>query len=92
MISIPSSRRISAQHLGHVQVFAWQQLPALLDERHPAAESSEHLGELDPDVAAAEDEEVLGDGAEAHDRRWSRARARCPGRGCPGVPGGSRCR
>ena len=35
-------------------------------DRHRASEAAKHLAELDPDIAAAEDDEVLGDGVELH--------------------------
>ena len=34
---------------------------------HPAAEPAEHLPELEPDIAAAEHEQVLGHLVELHD-------------------------
>ena len=41
-------------------------LPAL-EDRHGAAEAAEHLAELEGDVAAADDDEVLGQGVEVED-------------------------
>src|SRR5215212_1307139 len=44
---------------GYVRVFAAHQLAAPLHYGYLAAEAPEHLGELQPDVAAAEHEQVL---------------------------------
>src|SRR5205807_4954399 len=55
--------------LGDIGILAGQQLLPPLHDRHPAAEPAEHLPELEPDVAAAHDQEVLGNLAQIHDRR-----------------------
>ena len=47
--------------LRDVRVLQRQELTAALHDGHPAAEAAEHLPELEPDVAAAEHEEVLRD-------------------------------
>ena len=57
-----------AEHrVGHVRVLLRQELAAALDDGHAAAEPAEHLPELEPDVAAAEHEQVLGHLVELHD-------------------------
>jgi hypothetical protein len=54
------------QLVGHVVVLARQQVLALVDDSHLTAEAVEHLAELKPDVAAADDDEVLGELAQLH--------------------------
>ena len=54
--------------VGDVGVFAAEQALAALHDGHPAAEAAEHLAELQPDVAAAEDDQVVGNRVEFHDR------------------------
>src|SRR6058998_1435225 len=58
-----------ADLLGDVGVLAWRELRGALDDRHAAAEAAEHLPELEPDVAASQDQEVLRQHGEFHDRR-----------------------
>src|ERR1700675_3034801 len=55
--------------IGDVRVFATKQLRSLLRDGHAAAKAAEKLAEFKPDVAAADDEEMLGDGVEFHDGR-----------------------
>src|SRR6059036_1241195 len=66
--STPSSQNL-ADLLGDVGVLAWRELRGALDDRHAAAEAAEHLPELKPDVAASQDQEVLRQHGEFHDRR-----------------------
>src|SRR5262249_13302400 len=47
------------QRLAHVGVLARQELTAAVDDGDPAAEAAEHLPELQADVPAAQDEQVL---------------------------------
>ena len=53
----------------HVVVFARDQSRRLLDDGHFGAEAPEHLRELEADVAAAHDDEVLRDVVERQHRR-----------------------
>ena len=57
-----------ADRRGDVLVFALDQAIAHLDDGDLAAEAAEHLPELEPDVAAADDDEVLGDEVDVHHR------------------------
>ena len=54
---------ILAQDLGHlvgdIGVLAREQPRAALDDRDPRAEAAEHLGELQPDIAATEHQQML---------------------------------
>ena len=64
------SRSEDGLHLARdVAVFAADQAVAVLDDAHPRAEAAEHLRELEPDVAAADDDQVLGQHVELHHRR-----------------------
>src|ERR1700720_1060133 len=54
---------------GDVRIFAAEQLRSLLRDGHAAAKSAEKLAEFKPDIAAADDEEMLGNGVEFHDGR-----------------------
>ena len=54
--------------VGDVLVFHHHQPGGAFDDRDLAAEPAEHLAELQPDVAAAKDDQVLGDLVELHDR------------------------
>ena len=54
--------------LRDVRVFPRQERLGPFDDRHPAAEPAEHLRELAADVAAAEDDEVLGQAVQLLDR------------------------
>ncbi len=65
---MPSSRRNAEHRLRHVLVLQGQELAAALHDGHPAAEPAEHLPELEPDVAAAQHDEVLGHPVQLHDR------------------------
>ncbi|MEM1417849.1 MAG: hypothetical protein AAGH15_23320, partial [Myxococcota bacterium] len=47
-----------------VLVLAVEHALRALDDRHPRAEAAEDLGELEPDVGAAQDEQVLGSSLE----------------------------
>ena len=44
----------------HILVFARDQPRRHLDDGHAAAETAVHLRELEPDIAAADDDEMLG--------------------------------
>ena len=46
--------------VGDVRVFAAQEAIALLDDGDVAPEAAKHLPELEPDIAAADDDEMLG--------------------------------
>jgi hypothetical protein len=48
------------ERVGHVGVLSFEQPRAVLDDRDAAAEAPHGLGEFQADVAAAEDDEVLG--------------------------------
>src|ERR1700676_1528010 len=54
---------------GDVRVFATEQLRSLLRDGHAAAKAPEKLAEFKPDVAAADDEKMFGDGVKFHDGR-----------------------
>ena len=54
--------------VGDVPVLQGQELAAALDHRHLAAEPPEHLGELEPDIAATQHDEVVRYPIELHDR------------------------
>ena len=41
---------------------------ALLDHRDLGSEAAEHLGEFQPDIAAADDDQMLGQEVELHHR------------------------
>ncbi len=64
---MPSASRISLDGGGHVLVLARRQPRALLDDAHPGTEAAVHLGELESDVAAADDHQVLGQHVEVED-------------------------
>src|SRR5277367_813973 len=51
-----------------VVVFARCQPRPFLDDGHPGAEATVHLGELERDVAPADDDEMFGHGVEFEDR------------------------
>ena len=52
------------ERVGHVRVFPFEKLRAALNDRHAAAEAAHRLGELQADVAAAEDDEMIGQALE----------------------------
>src|SRR5262245_50511934 len=54
--------------LRHVLVLARDEPRGHLDHGDARAEAAEHLAELQPDVAAADDDEVLGHEIDVHDR------------------------
>ena len=57
------------RHRGrHLRRLALDQPLAAVDQRHLAAEAAEHLGELQSDVAAADDHQMLRQVGELHDR------------------------
>ena len=49
-----------ADLLGDVGILARHELRGALDDRHLASEALKHLPELEPDISAPEDQEVLG--------------------------------
>ncbi len=53
---------------GHVLVLARHETRGRLDDRDLGSEAAENLGELEPDVAAAEHDEAARYGLEVHDR------------------------
>lgn len=57
-----------ADTVGHVPVLPRQQARRALDHRHFGAEAPHHLRELQADVAAPDDDKVLGHAVELHDR------------------------
>ena len=58
--SMPSASRISATAARDILVLAPDQPIGHLDDRHFAAETPEHLAELEADIAAADDHQMLG--------------------------------
>ena len=56
---MPSLSRISADGFGDILVFAANQPRSHLDDRDFAAEAPEHLPELEPDITAADDDQML---------------------------------
>ena len=71
---------------GHVLVFAPNESRSHLDDRHLATETSKHLPELKPDVAAADYDQVLGHEVDFHERaiveKFDLFEARHLGHGC----------
>ncbi len=63
---MPSASSISLDRCGHILVFAADQARAHLDDRHCAAEAPVHLREFEPDIAAADDQQVIGHEVDAH--------------------------
>ena len=61
---MPSSSRIVVDGLGNVLVFARDEARTLFDDRDLGAEAAVHLGELEPDVAAADDDQMPGQDVE----------------------------
>ena len=57
-----------ADRLGDVGVLVGDQARTLLDHGDGGAEAAEGLGELEADVAAADDDQVLGQGVEGEQR------------------------
>src|SRR6266545_3927439 len=51
-----------------VGVFTFKELAAALRDRHAAAQAPEQLAELQPDVAAADNEQMLRHRIQLHDR------------------------
>ena len=62
---------------------AGEQLAGRLNDRHAAAETAEKLSKLETDVAAAEDQQVVGNGIQFHDggvvQKWSAIQTIQPG-------------
>ena len=73
-----------ADRLRDVLVLARDQLAVALDDRHLAAEAAVHLAELEADVAAAQDHEVLGQEVDRHHRGVVEIGH---GRRCPAIGG-----
>src|SRR3984893_4272274 len=55
------------QRGGDVGIFMRENLSAAVDDGNAAAETREHLAKLEADIAATENDEMLGDGFEFHD-------------------------
>jgi hypothetical protein len=62
--------------VGDIRVFSGKQARAALDHCHAAAETAEHLAELQADVAASEHDVVVGNLVELHDARGVEGRDR----------------
>ncbi len=60
--------------LRHVGVLARDDARHLLDDRDPRPEPPVHLAELETDVAAADDDQVLGEKVDVHHRRVGQKR------------------
>ena len=79
---MPSFSRISADRGGNVRVFAVDEARRHLHDRDLAAEPPVHLGEFQPDIAAADDHQMARHEVDRHHRavrqigRPDRARAR----------------
>ena len=56
-----------SQFAGNFRVLAWQNLVAVMDDCHAAAEAPEHLPELEADVPSANHQQVIGDVVQLHD-------------------------
>src|SRR5207247_11184486 len=56
-----------SQFPGNFRVLAWQNLVAMMDDCHAAAEAPEHLPELESDVPSANHQQVIGDVFQLHD-------------------------
>src|SRR5262245_55521541 len=54
--------------VGHVLIFASEQLRRALDNRHATAEAPEHLPKFETDVTSAQNQQMLGQFVEFHDR------------------------
>ncbi len=63
----PSPSRSLLQRGGDVGVLAREDLVAAVNDGNAAAEPGEHLAKLEADIAAAENQEMLGDSVEFHD-------------------------
>ena len=55
--------------VGHVRVLATQELLCVLYDRDAAAEPAKHLAELQTDIAAPKNQQVLRHFLQLHDRR-----------------------
>ena len=72
--SAPSSKRTPfgfenrADAIGHILVLARQQARGTLDNGHRSAQPAHQVGELQADVAAADDHQVLGHRVQFHHR------------------------
>ena len=73
--STPSRSRICLHRVGDVGVLAGDQPRRHLDHGDLGAEAAVHLRELQPDVAAADDDQVLGQASRAPSSRVGRGRA-----------------
>src|SRR5262245_6636753 len=54
--------------VGHVLIFASEQLRRSLDYCHATAEAPEHLPEFEADVTSAQNQQILGQFVQLHDR------------------------
>ena len=55
--------------LGNVRIFPGDEVRTLLDDRHLGSEAAVHLGEFQPDIAAADDDQMLGQEVDVHHGR-----------------------
>jgi len=53
---------------GNIRILPAEQLVAPVHDRDPGSEATEHLPELQPDVAAADHQKMFGDVSQFHDR------------------------
>ena len=65
-----------ADSIRHVRILAGHEARSALDDGDLAAEATEHLAELEADVAAAQHQEVIGDLVQLHDGRGVQRRHR----------------
>ena len=66
MDSDPLAFQVRPHRSADILVFARDQPIGILDHCHPRPEPAVHLGELQADVAAADDNQVLGHSVEIH--------------------------
>ena len=69
-----------AHALRYFVVFARDDPRALLDDGDLRAEAPVHLAEFEPDVAAADDDQMLGQEVDVHHRRVGEIRSSCEAR------------
>src|SRR5262245_26712802 len=55
--------------IGHILIFASEQLRRALDNRHAAAEAPKHLPEFESDVTSAQNQQAPRQFVQLHDRR-----------------------
>ncbi len=76
----------------NVRIFARQDAFAIVNNRHAAAEPPEHLPEFQPDVAAAEHQQMFRHRLQLHDRGVGQKRNRVQSREFAGSRDASRYR